>query len=51
MKIICCVCKKLIEIKNTGNPKEDELISHSYCQKCYEKEHAEILKFRKEGVK
>lgn len=48
MKIICCVCKKLIEIKNTGNPKEDDLISHSYCRECYERENAEILKFIQE---
>ena len=43
MKIVCCVCKKLIEIKKTGNPNEDALISHSYCLECYEKETDEYL--------
>lgn len=45
MKVVCCVCQKLIGIKDTGNPKEDELISHSYCQDCFEKERE---KFKKE---
>ena len=32
MKIICCVCKKVIE----DNGKDDELESHGYCQECYD---------------
>jgi hypothetical protein len=44
MKIVCCVCKKLIQIKDTGNPKENELVSHSYCDDCYKKETEEMLK-------
>lgn len=44
MKIVCCVCKKLIQIKDTGNPKEDDLTSHSYCQECYKRETEEMLK-------
>jgi hypothetical protein len=49
MKIVCCVCKKLIQIKDTGNPKEDDLTSHSYCQECYKRETEEMLKTMNEA--
>jgi len=44
MKVICCVCQKEW-VKDTGNPKDNDLISHSYCESCFEKERE---KFRKE---
>ena len=45
MRVQCCVCKKFLPEKP---PYEDDSISHTYCDKCFEAEMSKMRKVREE---
>ncbi len=44
MKVVCCVCKKVIGEK----PGDDKLVSHGYCDACAAVVKEELKQLRRE---